>query len=294
MHNTLQVDGVSQAETLTAFSWGRLTQSKVERWVQGQTFDLLAASHDGYQRLKQPVTHRRWVVSLKNGAYLVRDVIEGTGKHRIDIAWHLGSELEAVEDRVFQVKDAAHGLAFLPAQGLDWDETLDTDLRSPAYGHKAPMTVLRFSADLVLPAEFTVLLITMEGAHRGTKSFRRIDQEPNANVSKYHYVTEGCEYFFSFNDDGNVIQSGSLSSDAKYVCHKRGPGASDEQLIFCCGSYAKVEGRTELRSSRQIAWAELVVNQTGRVIYSSDLSAVLDQYSQEPVSHKVSTRSGEI
>ncbi len=65
MHNTLRVDGANQAETATPFSWKRLTQSKVERWIQGQNFDLLVASHDGYQRGEPPVIHRRWVVVIE-------------------------------------------------------------------------------------------------------------------------------------------------------------------------------------------------------------------------------------
>jgi hypothetical protein len=61
MHNTLRVDRANQAETATPFSWKRLTQSKVEQWMKGKGFDLVVASHDGYQRLVPPVIHRRWV-----------------------------------------------------------------------------------------------------------------------------------------------------------------------------------------------------------------------------------------
>src|SRR5207237_204030 len=56
MHNTLCVDGANQAKTATAFSWKRLTQTRAEQWIQGQGFDLLIASHDGYQALPEPVT----------------------------------------------------------------------------------------------------------------------------------------------------------------------------------------------------------------------------------------------
>src|SRR5579863_159894 len=94
MHNTLRVDSLDQAETASAFSWQRPTQSKVERWIQGKGFDLLAASHDGYQRLSAPVIHRRWVLSLRNGMYLVRDRVEGAGRHQLDISWHLAQEMQ--------------------------------------------------------------------------------------------------------------------------------------------------------------------------------------------------------
>ena len=72
--------------------------------MQGKHFDLLVASHDGYQRLVQPVTHRRWVLSLKNGIYLVRDLVEGQGRHQLNIAWHLGQEMQLVEENVYRVK----------------------------------------------------------------------------------------------------------------------------------------------------------------------------------------------
>src|SRR5258708_30054542 len=113
MHNTLRIDGADQAETVTAFSWRRLTRSKTEQWTQGKHFDLLVASHDGYQRMAQPVTHRRWVFSLKNGVYPVRDLGEGHGHHQLDIAWHLGQEMQLVEEHVFRVKGASQGLALL-------------------------------------------------------------------------------------------------------------------------------------------------------------------------------------
>jgi len=294
MHNTLRVDGVSQAEGATAFSWRRLTQSTVEQWVQAQTFDLLVVSHDGYQRLEQPVKHRRWAVSLKNGVYLVRDVVEGSGKHRLDIAWHLGPDLQQVGEDIFCVKDAAHGLGLLPAQGQDWAKDIRLESWSPAYGLKAPMTVLTFGADAVLPAEFALLLITPEDAHRGSESFSRIERAPDSDVSRYRYVAGASEYSFVFNERGNAWRSGSLSSDAKYVCHKRGAGAFEEQLIFCDGSYATVDRGAELLFSRRVAWAELVRNETGRRVFSSDRPALLDQSAAEPASDTASVISGEV
>ena len=272
-HNTLRVDGLSQAESQTPFSWRRLTQSTVEQWVQGQTFDLLVASHDGFQRLKQPVTHRRWAISLKNGVYLVRDVVEGSGEHRIDIAWHLDKDVELLQDGLFRVKGGALGLAFLtvPNRAIE----LQTKMCSPAYGYRVPITALNVCADVTLPAEFAVLLITLEEARPIVDSFNRVEHTPNIGVSHYEYKTGIGEYSFFFNERGGTWRAGSLSSDAKYVCRQRGPGASEEHLSFVCGSYASVEGGAGLRSSRQVAWAELVVAGHERKVSSSDGTVVL-------------------
>jgi len=291
MHNTLRVDNLSQAEAATTFSWRRLTQSKVEQWARGHGFDLLVASHDGYQRLQQPVIHRRWVVSLKNGAYLVRDVLEGSGKHRIDIRWNLGSDLELVQENLFRVKDTAHALVFLPAQSQDWAQEVRRESWSPVYGEKVPTTVLNFGADVELPAEFSVVLLTCDQAPHGIGSFQRIEH-PDCDVSSYEFAAGGSAYSFFFRERGGAWQGGLLSSDAKYVCHKRGPGPSDERLIFCNGSYARVEGSIELRCSRPVAWGEFVVNEAGRRIFSSDLSAVMGESALEPASDPASVISG--
>jgi hypothetical protein len=272
-HNTLRVDGLSQAESETPFSWRRLTRSTIEQWVQGQSFDLLVASHDGFQRSEQPVTHRRWVTSLKNGVYLVRDVVEGSGEHRIDIAWHLGQDLE-LQDGVFRVKSRALGLAFLPVPG--WAMELQTKMCSPAYGFGVPITALNFRADVALPAEFAVLLITLEEVRPIADSFNRVEHGPNISVSNYEYKTRVDEYSFFFNDRGGTWRVGPLSSDAKYVCRHRGMGIAEERLIFCGGSYALVEGGPGLRSSRQVAWGELVMHGGDRTVSSSDGSVVLD------------------
>src|SRR6266567_6178947 len=281
MHNTLRVDGTDQAEVATPFSWRRLTKSRVEQWVQGQTFDLLVASHDGYQRLEPPVTHQRSVFSLRNGIYFVRDVVAGEGKHRLDVAWHLGQDLQLVEDGLYRVKEASQGLALLPVQGHGWAEEVRRESWSPAYGKKAPMTTLTFSADAALPAEFAVLLVTLDETHRGTTLFAKLESTMlDSKVLGYRYVREGAEYSFMFGERGESWRMGSLSSDAQFVCLNRKPGAEDEHLILCGGSYALVDGGTELRFTRPVAWGELVLKAGDRAIFSSDMAAVEEKAAQ--------------
>jgi len=211
MHNTLRIDGADQADPATAFSWRRLTQSKAEQWTLGKHFDLLVASHDGYRRLPQPVTHRRWVVSLKNGMYLVRDLVEGQGRHQLDLAWHLGQEMQLVEENVFRVKGASQGLALLPMQGSGWAEEVRKDSWSPAYGQKAPMTVVNFSTNTEVPAEFAVLLVTLEEAHRKPGTFARIDlKESHSSIRAYRYIGEAAEYTFCFGERSKPCARGSF------------------------------------------------------------------------------------
>jgi hypothetical protein len=285
MHNTLRVDGANQAETATPFSWKRLTQSKAEQWIQGRDFDLVVASHDGYQRLVPPVTHRRWVFSLKNGVYLVRDVVEGQGQHQLDISWHLGEDLELLRENVFRVKGASQGLALLPAQGHGWSEEVSKEACAPVYGQKAAISVLNFGTMTTIPSEFALLLVTLEEAHRSPGSFVRIAApQPGSAISAYRYASEQGECSFWFGESGKAWRQGVVSSDAEFVCwiyelesRKLESHQPDTILILCNGSYATVDGGPELRCRRRVSWGEVVVQGGSRTVFSSDPEAMQNE-----------------
>ncbi len=271
MHNTLRVDAANQSETATAFSWKRLTQSKAEQWTQGKSFDLVVASHDGYQRLPSPATHRRWVLSLRNGMYLIRDVVEGQGRHQVDISWHVGPDLQLLKENVFRAKGASQGMALLPAQGHGWAEEVRKEYCSPAYGQKAPMIVLNFGTTASVPQEFATLLVTLEEAHRSPGSFVRVvEQTVQAAISAYRYSSEETEYSFLFAEAGKPWRHGAVSSDARFVCWSRKPA---DFLILCNGSYATIDGGPELRFGRPVSWGEVHQEQTGVALFSSDPEA---------------------
>ncbi len=273
MHNTLQVDGLDQAEMATVFSWRRLPHAVVDLWVRGQSCDLLVANHDGYRRLEHPVTHRRWIVSLKNGTYLVRDVVEGSGRHRIDIAWHLGQDLQWEGERLFRIKGMPYSLSLVPAHQLGWTEELDTQMCSPAYGCKARMTVVRFHANVALPAEFAMLLVTSKHVSGSTESFQRCEHL-DSGIAEYTHRTDTLEYSFMFNETGNPWRCHTVASDAKYVCHRSALGTSEKLLFLCDGSYA-MTGELDLSCNRRVEWAELSLRDNVQTVSSSDGSAVL-------------------
>jgi hypothetical protein len=292
MHNTLQVDGAYQAEPTTPFSWRRLTQTRVEQWIQGKNFDLLVASHDGYERLEAPATHRRSVISLRNGIYLVRDVIEGQGKHRLDIRWHLGQDLELVEEGLFRSKGASQGLALLPVRGHGWAQEVRKESWSPAYGQKAPMTVVNFTADAALPAEFAVLLVVLKEVRSGNRNFVRIeDPAAGSESSGYRYADDDAEYSFVFGKRGKSWRKNSLLSDAGFVYWKRNPKSTDEHLILSGGSFVQVEGGIELHCTRPVQWAEVMIKDGVRTIFSSDEAAFGERLAEIQQSEPASPRA---
>lgn len=275
MHNTLQVDGMSQAETMGEFSWGRLTQSKVDNWTNGRSFDLLVASHDGYCRLRQPVIHRRWVLSLKNGMYFVRDVVEGSGVHRVDISWHLGPELELLKSGKFRLKGSVYGLALAGAEDPAWRIALEPRTYSPAYGRKTSGTALRFSAEVSLPTEFSVLLIASENVERVGGVLKRNELSSTTSRANYEYSSQDSIWSFEFDDTGSAWRSGAISSDARLVCREVQSRSSEEKLILCNGSYVTVDGGEAIHCTRNVEWAESHLSKGIQKVFSSDPSSII-------------------
>jgi uncharacterized heparinase superfamily protein len=83
-HNTVRVDGVDQSEVWKAFRVARRARPFDVRtdhrsWAEG--------AHDGYHRLKDPVTHRRRL-ELEANRLVVVDELEGRGRHSIEIFFH--------------------------------------------------------------------------------------------------------------------------------------------------------------------------------------------------------------
>jgi hypothetical protein len=98
MHATASVDDLDQSVAGGPFLWNRhaVTTVRAVDTVRG----LVEAEHDGYRRLPDPVTHRRYLlvppdlVSPEGDTVLVVDLFTGSGEHRVRTAWPLHPELE--------------------------------------------------------------------------------------------------------------------------------------------------------------------------------------------------------
>jgi Heparinase II/III-like protein/Heparinase II/III N-terminus len=88
-HNTVRIDGVDQSVSAGNFLWSRHAHPLDVHFNCAIEEQRLAAAHDGYRRLRDPVTHRReWVYRATERALLVRDAIECTQEHELEMLWH--------------------------------------------------------------------------------------------------------------------------------------------------------------------------------------------------------------
>ena len=234
-HNTMAIDGRHQADPRGPFSWGPLPHAQARRWVAGETFDLFEGCHSGYERLADPVTHRRWVLRWGAGFWLVRDVAEGRGAHRFDIYWHVAPEVSVAMQRLALVSRLeGESLVILPAGLPRWKCTVEIGECSPAYGLSVPAPVARWSTSAACPAEFAVVI----GFGQGIAEARLELTDPGANGAvAYEYDDDYERRRFFFATRQGAWSSGNWASDAAVLCF------AAEELFFAGGSYVEYAGK---------------------------------------------------
>ncbi|MEC0183021.1 alginate lyase family protein [Paenibacillus peoriae] len=105
-HNTITIDGEDQTPYVSTQQWGTpAAEAKTYRWESSRRYHFMDASHDGYTRLPDPVTHRRWVLlGVEVPLMLLVDWLEADAEHELEQRFHLHPEA-AVE---LLTDDAGH------------------------------------------------------------------------------------------------------------------------------------------------------------------------------------------
>jgi hypothetical protein len=102
-HNTITVDGQPQSSPARPFSWRTSTECQLHEFIEHSDAVFFRGSHDGYERLRDPVTHTRSVLFVKPDAaaklpeyLIVRDQFTAKKRHRYAIYYHFAPDCEAM------------------------------------------------------------------------------------------------------------------------------------------------------------------------------------------------------
>jgi hypothetical protein len=256
-HNTMQVDGQDQAEAMGPFAWKNCLRAKIERWTVGREFDFFVGSHDGYNRLPSPVTHRRWVFHRKNVFWFVLDRAEGSGHNQLDIAWHMGASLDPVASKGQVFADGRDSLALLTAEGHGWRESVRRDYWSPVYGKLESASVVSFGAQVELPADFATLLTAGVKVETDLGRLMRLNADRSRATSSFRYTEGAQEHYFVFSHQPGPWTCGLWTSDADFLYWSFDRETEQYNLILCHGSYADAASRRVISCDRQIDYAEV-------------------------------------
>ncbi len=270
-HNTLQFDGRNQADPKGPFGWERLTDTKAESWISGQTFDLFVGSHDGYSLPQNSAVHRRWVFFRKSKFWLVRDLMLGTGMHQLDLRWHLNPELSnsrQAEGR-FCSRGERGGIAIFSPAGKTWSRTVEQGAWSSVYGKAEPATEIRFTSVTTLPAEFATLLAPSSASLDKTDvqaGLMQVSAPPQVSVYRFIHNREKHCFIFS---QGNSWTFQEWKSDAKfmYCCSTDG---KLNLLVFCDGTHVELRGSKIASCPNRVLRCEIIHSHDTTQVVCSD------------------------
>jgi hypothetical protein len=96
-HNTVEVGGANQSEVWASFRVGRRARPRNVRCHRSEQATILQAEHDGYQRLRVPVIHRR-TFAFASEALLVIDDLLGEGLTHARSFLHAAPSLQIVQE----------------------------------------------------------------------------------------------------------------------------------------------------------------------------------------------------
>jgi hypothetical protein len=187
-HNTVVIDGAEQNEFAGDFGMKANARVQVIQWRSDAVCDVFDASHTGYCRLREPVTHRRTIVFSKDPfAWLVVDGIVGSGEHLVESCVHLapggklaanapspGPHIELTTARLAGMLDMDEHLNVRREQGVVFARdgvqivivplncgpfVVDRGWFAPRYGQRVQCDVLRLSARLPCPVAVGYLIV---------------------------------------------------------------------------------------------------------------------------------------
>lgn len=169
-HNTLTVDNQSSSVSAGPFSWQESATSQCHTWIAETRFDYLAASHNGYERLPDPVMHVRSVLFLKGDYWVIRDQIRSSEEHQLKLWFHFATGVAPLSSKndVYVVTENAHTTRLqlsVCAPGGEW--TKENGWVSSCYGEKEEAPAFAFNLAARGATEIvTFLLPQTSGVHR--------------------------------------------------------------------------------------------------------------------------------
>jgi hypothetical protein len=156
-HNTVTVDGQDQAAMGGTFRWTTSLPSQGSRHAS-----YSEGEHRGYESLG--ITHRRAVVQIPGGSWLLIDELRGSGAHDFDFHYHFGVDVELESQDSHSVVVRSPDLYLAIHTSAPVTATLEKGWMSRGYGHKQPIQSLRATVHHAAPVWAATLLVP--GGHR--------------------------------------------------------------------------------------------------------------------------------
>jgi hypothetical protein len=168
-HNTVVVDDKNQSTLLGFNRVYNPATATLHEWITNTIFDFVDGSHDGYQRLKDPVTHRRQIIFIKPDYWLIIDILKGKKKHIFEQYFHFTPETELNLNKKSGILMAKHSqnvfMKIMPINTMGLKSEVIEGSTSPIQGwvsylsgKKQPAPVLSYKFENLKKAQFCTVL----------------------------------------------------------------------------------------------------------------------------------------
>jgi len=201
-HNTLTIDGRSSSQSDGVFTWAIRSRATAKRWITDDRFDFFEGSQDGFlQQSADIITqnsgdigeHTRSFFYLKGGYIIIRDLIEMSGKHNIELNFHYSRETAVTVD-------------------VEGEFAGGKDHRLFVFGDDGRLVQKESWISKVHGAKINAPLIRFEAEGRGTQEFFTFILPADAGTEKPEAVefpmTGGRAFLIKFRGSTDLITIG--------------------------------------------------------------------------------------
>ncbi|MGH9928973.1 MAG: alginate lyase family protein [Pyrinomonadaceae bacterium] len=180
-HSTVQIDDREQQtirEEAPFVSGGEAT-ARVLAWESTADRDRVVAEHSGYERLAEPVIHRRAITFDKtNRWWLVEDELIGRGEHKVATRFHFdaGLEISLVADNSVIADDQQSGAGlFVRPLDLDHPAELEPQSTSRHYGARSPSVSACWTTTMKVPCKLRWAIVPVRLGEDQNERLRVVD-----------------------------------------------------------------------------------------------------------------------
>jgi uncharacterized heparinase superfamily protein len=196
----VRVDGEDQSIIGGNFLWLRHAQTRVSRFACDAEVDYLQAEHDGYQRLDDPLVHRRSLRLEHSRKRLeVTDELICKGTHRIEMFWHFAQscEVHQHEDQVIASRDGVRLTLRVP-EGMcgtlvRGSEAPPLGWRSQEFDVKVPTTTFVAASTIKGSTRFVTEIWVEVADPRNIVEGRSWSQSSSAELGRRPHLLIGAE-----------------------------------------------------------------------------------------------------
>ncbi|HEX8090983.1 MAG TPA: alginate lyase family protein [Blastocatellia bacterium] len=286
-HNTVTVDGESQSVPDGPFSWKHIASATTHEFIAGESFNYFEGSHNGYERLTDPVTHTRAVLLVKRDARLssptyliIRDRMAARHGHDYAVRYHLPARCRAVvkDDRIEASHRSGAKLSISVFGETEPKSRVTQGAVSRVYGKSEPAPVAVFEATAERDQEFMSFILPLTAKNQSARVERQATGVARAGA--FTVSSEGSYDVVITGNGVSPVECKRLSAIASMAWAR----FAGNRLLRAC----LVRGRKmEIKDAISLTASEAVKNcviqvSNGRVDISIEGAARFEIKSSEP------------